>query len=133
MTTQNPIIEAIGENQFHWLSRTFQAQTSLREVPDGILERVAAVDITVRDYARDINSLTAIALITFAYEMTGRTQTAQSGPKDIRLVKVLARGELSRRRGEPGSSNRMWKAPLVELITGEVGERVRAMGTIDAP
>jgi hypothetical protein len=42
------------------------------------------------------------------------------------LVKVLARNELARRRGERELRNRYWSAPLYELVTGEVGERIRS-------
>jgi len=97
------------------------------------LERLASVDITVRDYACDADSLTAIALITFAYEMAGRTQTPQSGPKDMGLVKTLAKGELSRRQGRGAPDNPLWEAPLVQLIMGNVGERIRGMRTFDSP
>ena len=133
MTMQNPIIEAIGEKEFQWLAHTFGPKTTLQDVPGDILERVASVDISVRDYAGDVNSLTAIALITFAYEMAGRTQTPQSGPKDIRLVKSLAKGELSKRQGRSAFGNPLWEAPLVQLIMGTVGERIRAMRALDAP
>jgi hypothetical protein len=40
-------------------------------------------------------------------------------------LKVLARSELSRRNGKRLSNNRLWNAPLYELITGEVGDRIR--------
>jgi len=133
MSGEAPIIDAIGEEPFRWLSRTFDRKTTLRDVPEAILERVAAVDITVRDYGSDLNSITAIALITFAYQMAGRSPSPRSGPKDILLAKVLAGYELSRRRGGAGSRNPLWEAPLFDIIMGAAGEWVRAMGTINSP
>jgi hypothetical protein len=133
MTKGNPIVEAVGEEEFRWLSRTFDRRTALGDVPDRILERIASVDVTIRDYGVDPNALTAIALITFAYTMAERPQSARSGPKDILLVKALAKKERSRRQGLDVSANRLWKAPLFDLIMGEVGERVRAMATINSP
>jgi hypothetical protein len=133
MTHGNPIIETIGITEFEWLARTFGNQTTLQDVPDPILERLASVDITLRDFGGDRNAVTAIALVTFAYAMVGSEPQTRHGPKDILLVKVLAKGERSRRRGDLEPSNRWWRAPLVELIAGDAGERVRAVKTINAP
>jgi hypothetical protein len=46
--------------------------------------------VTLRDYSKDPNGLTAIALITFAYRMAGKSQVPHLGGKDILTVKVLA-------------------------------------------
>jgi hypothetical protein len=129
----HPIVEIIGIREFDWLAGTFGRETTLREIPDSILERLASVDITLRDFGGDRNAVTAIALVTFAYAMVGREPQTRHGPKDILLVKVLAKGERSRRRGDVEPSNRWWRAPLVELIAGDAGERVRAVKTINAP
>jgi hypothetical protein len=84
------------------------------------------VDITIRDYARDRNAIVSIALITFAYKMAEKVQHPKYGSNDILLLKVLAENERSRREGRKLSENKLWDAPLYELITGEVGERIRA-------
>lgn len=133
MTSSEWIVDVIGLSNFEWLSKSFNRKTVLRDVPEDILDRVAEVDITLRDYGSDINGITSIALITFAYRMAGKAQHARTGPKDILLVKVLAAGEKRRREGEFQPLNRLWNAPLFELITGEVGERIRAMRTLNSP
>ena len=99
------------------------------------LTRVAAVDVTLRDYSRDPNGLTAIALITFAYRMAGKSQAPHLGGKDILMVKVLAANELRRRGGDESglTLSKLWERPFYELVTGEVGERIRAMSTINSP
>ena len=70
----------------------------------------------------------SIALITFAYKMADKdkVQHPKYGSNDILLLKVLAKNEVSRRKGEKLSENKLWDAPLCELITGEVGEKIRA-------
>lgn len=123
---RNPIVEIIGEENFAWLSGSFTTETSLDQVPEGILESVSRVDITRRDFRQDPRGITAIALVTFAYSLAGRVPEARHGSNDLMLVKVLAGKELARRRGEFNDLNPMWKRPLFELITGEVGERIRA-------
>jgi len=122
----DPIVELVGAEAFSWLSRRFSPETTLRDVPDEILERVARVNVTRRDFASDPDAVTAIALLTFAYTLAGKTQEARHGSNDMMLVKVLARNELARRRGERELRNRYWSAPLYELVTGEVGERIRS-------
>ncbi|MBW1888269.1 MAG: hypothetical protein JRI52_07970, partial [Deltaproteobacteria bacterium] len=95
-------------------------------IPDKILECVSSVNITLRDYAGDRNTITSIALLTFAYKIGGKIQHPKYGSNDILLLKILAKNEISRRNGRRLSNNRLWDAPLFELITGEVGERIRA-------
>jgi len=129
----NPIVDLIGEEEFEWLSSRFSDSTTLMDVPQDILDRLASVDISRRGYGGDRNSVTAIALITFAYRMTHRIPEARHGPKEILLLKVLARAEAQRRQGERDLENPCWRVPLVELITGAVGERVRAMRVMNAP
>ncbi|MBW1682285.1 MAG: hypothetical protein JRH05_14025, partial [Deltaproteobacteria bacterium] len=119
--------------EFEWLSSRFSDSTTLMDVPQDILDRLASVDISRRGYGGDRNSVTAIALITFAYRMTHRIPEARHGPKEILLLKVLARAEAQRRKGERDLENPCWRVPLVELITGAVGERVRAMRVMNAP
>ncbi|MBW1800161.1 MAG: hypothetical protein JRJ85_05460 [Deltaproteobacteria bacterium] len=127
------IVEIIGREHFDWLAKTFDKQTRLDDIPDEILNRVSQVNIATRDYANDRNATTAIALITFAYHMAGKQQLPQYGSKDIILLKVLAKEEYSRREGGRISNHDMWDAPLFELITGEVGERIRASRLITDP
>jgi hypothetical protein len=123
---RNQIIEAIGQGIFDWLTQDFDKETRLRDVPHEILDRVGSIDITVRDYTRDRNAIVTIALITFAYRLANKVQQPKYGSNDILLAKVLAKNELQRRKGKRLSDNRLWDAPLYELITGEVGERIRA-------
>ena len=130
---KNPIVEVIGKNFFQWLSKEFNKETTLKDIPDEILDRIASVDITIRNYAGNRDAITAIAVITFAYKMTDHVQKALNGGKDIILLKVLAKNEKLRREGKSHLQHRMWDAPLFELITGEVGERIRAMRTMNSP
>ncbi len=125
-TADNPIVNLVGEEYFSWLSRTFSRKTTLMDVPTGILERISRLDITRRDYASDANAVTAIALLTFAYEMAGKRQETRHGSNDLMLVKTLSRGELARRSKETTLDNPFWKMPLYELITGQVGDRIRS-------
>ena len=122
----NEIVSLIGAEDFRWLAETFGKDTVIKDIPRTILDRVAAVDVTFRDYSRDPNGLTAIALITFAYRMAGKSQAPHLGGKDILMVKVLAANELRRRDGDESglSSSPQWERPFFELVTGEVGERV---------
>ncbi|MBW2116238.1 MAG: hypothetical protein JRH04_15790 [Deltaproteobacteria bacterium] len=133
MTHKNGIVEAIGRDSFEWLSREFDKRTALKDIPDDILYRIAAVDMTIRDYVSDKNAVTSIAVITFAYKMADKVQQARFGAKDILLLKVLARKEKSRREGKGGFNHAQWDLPLFELITGEVGDRIRAIRTINSP
>jgi hypothetical protein len=131
----NEIVTLIGPDDFRWLAEGFGKNTVIRDIPQSILDRVAAVDVTLRDYSSDSNGLTAIALITFAYRMAGKYQAPHLGGKDILMVKVLAANELSRRSGNESALtlSNLWEMPFYELITGEVGERIRAMPTINSP
>lgn len=133
MTHKNGIVEAIGRDSFEWLSREFDKKTTLKDIPDEILDRIAAVDMTIRDYICDKNAVTSIAVITFAYKMADKVQQARFGAKDILLLKVLARKERSIRERKGGFNHTQWDLPLFELITGEVGDRIRAMRTINSP
>jgi len=127
------IVEMIGKENFEWLSREFDKRTTLMDVPETILERVGSVDITIRDYGGDRNAVTSIAMITFAYKMAGRVQEPKYGSNDMILLKVLARKEISRRKGGVQLQNKMWKAPLYRIITGEVGESIRATKLMTNP
>jgi len=133
MTDKNQIIEAIGQDSFEWLVREFNRETTLKDVPDEVLDRISSVDITVRDYASSRNAITSIAVITFAYKLANEAQKTQFGAKDILLLKILAKNEKLKREGKDHSRNRIWNAPLFELITGEVGGRIRAMRTMNSP
>ena len=133
MTEKDPVVEMIGPNNFEWITRIFNRETTLRDIPDDIIERVASVDITLRNFARDRNAVTSIALLTFAYQMAGKAQLAKDGSKDILLVKVLAKNEKLRREGVKRSNNSMWKTPIFELITGKVGDKIREMKSLNGP
>lgn len=124
--TNDPIVDLVGEESFSWLSRNFSRKTTLEDVPAEVLESVSKVDIARRDYGADSNAVTAIALLTFAYAMAGKSQEARHGSNDLMLVKALSRGELDRRCGRRSAENPFWKKPLFELITGDVGDRIRA-------
>jgi len=124
--SKNEIVEIIGPECFGWLSREFDRETRLKDIPDEILALISSVDITIRDYAKDRGAIVSIALITFAYKMADKVQHPKYGSNDILLLKILAKNEVSRREGEKPSENELWDAPLHELITGEVGERIRA-------
>lgn len=121
----NWIVDIIGEKYFEWLCKEFDRKTRLKDLPDEMLDYTVSVDITIRDYARDRNAITSIALITFAYKMADKVQHPRYGSNDILLLKVLSENEKARRAGKVLSSNKLWDAPLFELITGEVGERIR--------
>jgi hypothetical protein len=131
----NEIVALIGPEDFRWLAEEFGKNTVIKEIPQTILDRVAAADVTLRDYSKDLNGLTAIAPITFAYRMAGKPQAPHLGGKDILMVKVLAANELRRRDGAESALtlNKIWDRPFYELVTGEVGERIRAMPTINSP
>lgn len=124
--SKNEIVEIIGGDCFKWLSQEFDRETRLKDIPDEILNPISSVGITIRDYTRDRNAIVSIALITFAYKMAEKVQHPKYGPNDILLLKILAENERSRREGRKLSENKLWDAPLYELITGEVGERIRA-------
>ena len=133
MTHEMPVVEIIGKDTFQWLSKEFNKKTRLKDIPDEILNSIASVDITIRNYAKDRNSIISIALITFAYKMTNAIQKAHLGPKDILLLKVLAKKEKRRREDRSESQHTILNAPVYELITGEVGERIRKMRTMNSP
>jgi len=119
------IVHVIGKDIFEWLSSEFNRETRLKDVPEAILDRVCSIDITIRDYARDREAITSIALITFAYKMAGKNQHPKYGSNDMLLLKVLAKNEKRRRGGHNLSPHRLWNAPLYELITEDVGETIR--------
>ena len=133
MPSEDPIIRLIGKEIFQWLSQNFDKKTILKDLPDEILARIASVDITVRNYADDRNSVTCIALITFAYKMADKIQQAPFGVKDILLLKVLAKEEILQRKGRCRSIDRLWNTPLFKLLTGDVGDRIRATRTMNSP
>ncbi len=133
MPSEDPIIRLIGKEPFQWLSQKFNRKTTLKDIPDEILVRIASVDIATRNYVDDPNSVTSIALITFAYKMADRVQKAPFGVKDILLLKVLAEEEKLRRKERHLLGDGFWKAPLFELLTGEVGDRIRATRTMNSP
>ena len=122
----NGIVDFIGRDIFEWLSTEFNNETRLKDIPEEILERVRSVDITLRDYTRDRSAITSIALITFAYKIAGKAQHPKYGSNDMLLLKVLAKNEIMKREGGGLSPNGLWGAPLYELLTEEVGERIRA-------
>ena len=122
----NGIVDLIGRDIFEWLSTEFNNETRLKDIPEEILERVRSVDITLRDYTRDRNAITSIALITFAYKIAGKAQHPKYGSNDMLLLKVLAKNEKLKREGDGLSPHKLWDAPLYELITEDVGERIRA-------
>ena len=133
MPSEDPIVKLIGKGPFQWLSQKFSSKTTLKDIPDEILARIVSVDITTRDYSVDPNSVTCIALITFAYKMAGRVQNAPFGVKDILLLKVLAKEEKLGRKEKKRSRDRLWDAPLFEIITGEIGDSIRATRTMNSP
>lgn len=120
------IVDIIGQDIFRWLTDEFNEETRLKDVPEAILDRICAMDITIRNYAGDQNAITSIALITFAYKMADKIQNPKYGSNDLLLLKVLAKNEKLKRDGNPLSPHRLWHAPLFKLITEEVGERIRA-------
>lgn len=126
------IIGVVGREILQWLSGEFNKYTTLKEIPDEILDRVASVDIRIRDYSSDSNSITSIALLTFAYRMANKVQEARFGPNDILLVRVLAKTEKLRRQGKGHPQYDLWDLPLYDLITGEVGDRIRAVDTMNS-
>lgn len=133
MPHEDPIVKLIGKGPFQWLSQKFSGKTTLKDIPDEIIARIASVDITTRNYSVDRNSVTCIALITFAYKMADRVQKAPFGVKDMLLLKVLAKEEKLRREEKSRSGAGLWDAPLFEIITGEVGDRIRATRTMSSP
>ena len=133
MNYNEQIVEVIGKDVFQWLSMEFSNTTTLKDFPNEILDRIASVDITIRNYAGDKNAVTSIAVITFAYKMADKIQIASFGAKDILLLKVLAKNERLRRTRNNFIQHKILDVPFFELITGPVGERIRVMRTINSP
>jgi hypothetical protein len=133
MNDADKIVEAIGPDILNWLSNEFRDDTPLMDIPDEIIRRIVSVDITTRDYMSNPDAITAIAVITFAYKLSGKRQVASHGGKDILLLKVLAKGEQARREGIEPEANPLWNSPLAELITGQVGDRIRNMKCMVSP
>ncbi|MFC1884259.1 hypothetical protein ACFL2O_05785 [Thermodesulfobacteriota bacterium] len=127
MAGADNIVDAIGEEIFSWLSGKFNKNVTLKDVPDEIINRIVSVDISLRNYMLDPSSITAIAVITFAYKLAGKRQIASFGGKDILLLKVLSKREKARREGKEVRDHSLWNSPLYELITGQVGNRIRNM------
>ena len=127
------IVSMIGKENLQWLATEFCRDTTLKDLPEEILDRASSVDITLRDYSRDRNAVTAIALITFAYQLGGKRQEPRYGSNDLLLLKVLAGKEKRRRTGTEPYDHSGWESPLFELITGEVGEAIRATKFITNP
>ncbi|MBP1741347.1 MAG: hypothetical protein H6Q48_3640 [Deltaproteobacteria bacterium] len=127
------IVAMIGKENLGWLAVEFCRETRLRDLPEVILDRASSVDITIRDYSRDRNAVTAIALITFAYQLGGKSQTPRYGSNDLLLLKVLAKTEKRRRTESKPYDRQALNLPLFELITGEVGEAIRTTKFITNP
>lgn len=133
MTPKNGIVEVIGEEPFEWLQKTFDKKTTLKDLPDDILDRIASVDMAIKDYISDKNAVLSIAVITFAYKMANRVQHPHFGAKDILLLKMLAKRETARREKNSSFDYSQMDLPLFELITGELGDRIRRMRTFNSP
>ena len=127
------IVAMIGKENLQWLATEFSLGTGLKDLPEEILDRASSVDITIRDYSRNRNAVTAIALITFAYQLAGKSQEPRCGSNDLLLLKVLAKKEKLRRTENRPHDHPDWNLPLFELITGEVGEAIRATKLITNP
>jgi hypothetical protein len=127
------IVALIGKENLQWLATEFCRETRLRDLPEEILGRASSVDITLRDYSRDRKAVTAIALITFAYQLGGKRQEPRYGSNDLLLLKVLANKEKGRRAANKPYDHPGWNLPLFELFTGEVGEAIRASKFITNP
>ena len=123
--------DLIGRDLFLWISRVFNAQTTLNEIPDEIINRISSIDIASRAYQNDPKSLTAIAVITFAYKRAGRYQDMSVGPKDMLFMKVLAKKEKSRRKNAGPLSGHPFELPLCEIFAGEIGDRIRSVATMN--
>jgi len=127
------IVTMIGNEILQWLVSAFCRETRLKDLPKDILERASSVDITLRDYSRDRNAVTAIAVITFAYQLGGKRQEPRYGSNDLLLLKILAQKEKRRRAENIPHDHPGWELPLFELFTGEVGEAIRATKFITSP
>jgi len=131
MPKRGAVEDFIGKDLFLWISREFNANTKLKEIPGEIIDRISLIDITSRDYQSDLNCVTAIALITFAYKRAGRYPDIHAGPKDLLLMKVLAKQERSRRRSPDQAGLYPAEQSFCEIFTGEIGSRIRSMGTMN--
>lgn len=127
------VIAMIGKENLQWLATEFCRETKLADLPEEILDRASSVDIALRDYSRDRNAVTAIALITFAYQLGGKRQEPRYGSNDLLLLKVLAKREKLRRDEDKPHDHSGLDLPLFELFTGEVGEAIRATKFITNP
>jgi hypothetical protein len=127
------VIAMIGKENLQWLATEFCRETKLGDLPEEILDRASSVDITLRDYSRDRNAVTAIALITFVYQLGGKRQEPRYGSNDLLLLKVLAKREKRRRDEDKPHDHPGLDLPLFELFTGEVGEAIRATKFITNP
>ena len=127
------MVAMIGKENLQWLATGFCRETRLKDLPQEILDRASSVNVALRDYSRDPNAVTAIALITFAYQLGGKRQEPRYGSNDLLLLKVLARNEKRRRDENKPYNHPGWELPLFELITGEVGEAMRATKFITNP
>jgi hypothetical protein len=127
------VVTMIGKGNLQWLAAGFSRETRLKDLREEILDRASSVDITLRDYSRDRNAVTAIALITFAYQLGGKRQEPRYGSNDLLLLKVLACRERRRRDENKPHDHPGMNLPLFELLTGEVGEAIRATKFITNP
>ncbi|MCU0595298.1 MAG: hypothetical protein MUC98_07545 [Desulfobacterota bacterium] len=127
------VVTLIGKENLQWLATEFGRETRLKDLPEEILDRACAVDIALRDYGRDRNAVTAIALITFAYQLGGKRQEPRYGSNDLLLLKVLAKREKLRRTESRPYDPPQLDIPLFELFTGKVGEAIRATKFITNP
>jgi hypothetical protein len=127
------VVAMIGRENLQWLATEFCRETRLKDLPEEILDRASSVNITLRDYGRDRNAVTAIALITFAYQLRGKRQEPRYGSNDLLLLKVLAIKEKQRRVENKPYDDPGWNLPLFELFTGKVGEAIRATKFITNP
>ncbi len=42
---EDPVVRLIGKERFRWLSKDFNESSTLRDIPDDILQTIASVDI----------------------------------------------------------------------------------------
>jgi len=127
------IVAMVGKENLQWLATEFCRETRLRDLPEEILDRVSSVDIAIRDYRGNRNAVTAIALITFAYQLGAKRQESHYGSHNLLLLKVLAKNESRRRTDNKPYDHEALDLPLFELITGEVGSAIRAATLITKP
>ena len=133
MNEIDPVVRLIGEETFSWLCGTFDRRTTFCQLPGDLLDRLASLDPALRDYSQDRDAVTAIAMITFCYRMAGRRQPVRDAGKDLLLLKILALKEAAVREGAASPHRMMTRIPVCELITGEVGERIRKAPCMNSP